>query len=115
MKEQEVAARVEALRQAERLPDQAAALRAYYQQKLPEVTLPKAVGEQMALLAEREPVPEGRLAQLVERRIEATRDNLVKTQGIPEARVVASAPPAPSAPAEAGQGRVEFTIVPADG
>ena len=115
LKEQEVAARVEALRQAERLPDQAAALRAYYQQKLPDVTLPKAVGEQMALLAEREPVPEGRLAQLVERRIEATRDNLVKTQGIPEARVVASAPPAPSAPAEAGQGRVEFTIVPADG
>ena len=115
LKEQEVAARVEAFRQAERLPDQAAALRAYYQQKLPDVTLPKTVGEQMALLAEREPVPEGRLAQLVERRIEATRDNLVKTQGIPEARVVASAPPAPSAPAEAGQGRVEFTIVPADG
>jgi hypothetical protein len=115
LKEQEVAARVEAFREAERLPDQAAALRAYYQQKLPDVTLPKTVGEQMALLAEREPVPEGRLAQLVERRIEATRDNLVKTQGIPEARVVASAPPAPSAPAEAGQGRVEFTIVPADG
>ena len=45
-----------------RLPDQAAALRAYYQQKLPDVTLPKTVGEQMALLAEREPVPEGRLA-----------------------------------------------------
>ena len=45
LKEQEVAARVEALRQVERLPDQAAALRAYYQQKLPEVTLPKAVGE----------------------------------------------------------------------
>jgi hypothetical protein len=115
LKEQEVAARVEVFRQAERLPDQTAALRAYYQQKLPDVTLPKAVGEQMALLAEREPVPEGRLAQLVERRIEATRDNLVKTQGIPEARVVASAPPAPSAPAEAGQGRVEFTIVAADG
>jgi len=115
LKEQEVAARVEALRQAERLPDQAAALRAYYQQKLPDVTLPKAVGEQMALLVEREPVPEGRLAQLVERRIEATRDNLVKTQGIPEVRVVASAPPAPSTPAEAGEGRVEFTIVPADG
>jgi hypothetical protein len=80
------------------------------------VTLPKTVGEQMALLAEREPVPEGRLAQLIERRIEATRDNLVKTQGIPEARVVALATPAPSAPAaEAGQGRVEFTIVPTDG
>lgn len=115
LREQEVAARVEAFRQTERLPDQAAALRAYYQQKLPEVTLPKAVGDQMALLAEREPVPEGRLAQLVERRIEATRDNLVKTQGILEARVVPPAPPAPPAPAEAGQGRVEFTIVPADG
>ncbi len=36
LKEQEVAARVEALRRAERLPDQAAALRMYYQQKLPE-------------------------------------------------------------------------------
>ena len=44
LKEQEVAARVEALRQAERLPDQAAALRAYYQQKLPDVTLPKTRG-----------------------------------------------------------------------
>ena len=68
----------------------------------------------MALLVEREPVPEGRLARLVERRIEAMRDNLVRTQGIPEARVVAP-PPAPSAFPEAGQGRVELTVVPADG
>ena len=35
-------------------------------------------------------------------------------QGIPEARVVAP-PPGAVRPAEAGQGRVEFTIVPADG
>ncbi len=68
----------------------------------------------MALLVSREPVPEGRLAELIERRLEATRNNLVKVRGIPEARLVA-APAPPGAPAENGQGRVEFIIVAADG
>ncbi len=113
----EVNARVEALRQEQRLPDLAAALRVYYQQRLPDAALPKTVAEQLALLAQREPVPERPLAELARRRLEAVRDDLVTARGIPAPRVVTSpAPPTPgSAPRASGEGRVEFTIVAADG
>jgi hypothetical protein len=115
LKEQEVAARVESFRRERRLPDQTAALRAYYEEALPGTAVPKTVSEQMSLLAAREPVPEARLAELVERRLEATRDSLVKGRGIPEARVAAPSPAPTSAPAGDGPGRVEFTIAPVDG
>jgi len=115
LKDQEVAARLEAFRQAERLPDLAAALRAYYTQHFPDTAPPKTTEEQIAFLAGREPVPEARLAALVERRLAATRENLVAARGIAEARVVAAEARPPTAPVDGGQGRVEFTIVAADG
>jgi hypothetical protein len=50
LKEREVRARLEAFRREERLPDLAAALRAYYQLRLPDPMLPKTAEEQFAFL-----------------------------------------------------------------
>ena len=97
------------------LPEFIEALRAYYKQHYPDTVLPKTTDEQIAWLVGREPVPEARLAALVERRLDATRENLVGGQGIAETRVVAAEVRPPAAPVDGGQGRVEFTIVAADG
>jgi len=109
--------RIEAFRREKSLPDQAAALRAFYQQELPEAALPKTPDEQIAGLVEREQVPEQGLTELVTRRLEAVRNDLVKARGIATDRVVM--PPSPTAPAPVSggdaQGRVEFTIVGAEG
>ncbi len=112
VKEQQVGARLEALRREQRLPDLASAIRADYAQRVLDVPLPKTTADQMALLVSREPVPEAQLAELARRRLEATRDDLVKTRGIAEARVMVPAPPSAPEPSASGEGRVEFTIVP---
>jgi hypothetical protein len=116
LKVREARARLEAFRREERLPDLVAALPAYFQLRLPDTVPPKTVEEQLALLARRELVPAGLLAELALRRVEAVRDDLVTVRGIAATRLVTpTAPPATgSAPAESGEGRVEFTIVAAD-
>ena len=83
----------------------------------PDVTLPATVEEQVALLREREPVPDALVADLGHRRVEATRERLVTAEGIPPARLTApsdagaAASPAPATDSAAGEGRVEFTVV----
>jgi len=113
LKEQAVSARLEAYRREEHLPDLAAALRAYYQQRVPDAVLPNAVEEQIALLVRREPAPDGALAELGRRRLEAVQEDLVTVRSIPASRFVTA--PAPTttelAPAASGEGRIEFTIV----
>ncbi len=112
LRTREVRRRLEAFRREQSLPDQAGALRQYYQQRLPNVPLPKTPEEQVALLVEREPVPERGVTELVARRLEAVRDDLVKARDIPADRVLAPpAPPSPPPAPAAGEGRVEFTIV----
>jgi hypothetical protein len=59
------------------------------------------VDEQLVLLRKREPVPTGPLAELRQKRLEATRDRLAKVEGIPEARLQVLAEPVPSASAAA--------------
>jgi uncharacterized protein involved in outer membrane biogenesis len=110
LKEQEVSARLEAFRREERLPDLAAALRVYYQQRVPDAVLPKTVEEQVALLVRREPVPERALAELAARRVAAVSEDLVKTRGIDSTRLVARSVP-PAAGLTSGEGRVDLTIV----
>jgi outer membrane protein OmpA-like peptidoglycan-associated protein len=116
LKEGEVRARLEALRREQQLPDLAAAVRAYYQQRVPGVALPKTTDEQIALLVAREPAPPAPLAELAHRRIDVTREDLVKVRGLAESRVVAPPPSAsrPEAPPVSGEGRVEFTMAPAE-
>jgi hypothetical protein len=121
LKERAVAARLEKFQKEQKIADQAAALRKYYQVTIKDALLPKTVEEQLLLLRKREPAPTAALAELKQRRLEVTRERLAKVEGIPEARLTiapegtagaptappappASAPPsaAPAAPAPAG-------------
>ena len=109
LKAQEVLARVQRLQREAGAADLAAAVRLYYQRYAPTLTLSKTVDEQLAALRRQEPTPAGPLADLLKRRLEATRDRLTKAEGIPPDRLVA--PAAAAAPtAAAGDGRVEFEI-----
>lgn len=111
LKAHEVAARLQRFQREEGAPDLAAALRLYYQRYVRNAVLPKTVDEQLALLRQREPVPAGPLADLLKRRLDATRDRLTKGEGIPAERLVApAAAPAPGASGAEGAGRVEFDI-----
>jgi Domain of Unknown Function (DUF748) len=99
--------------QKERGLDDAAALAAYYAERLPEVPRPATVDEQLALLREREPAPDALLAELGQRRRDATRDRLLTVEGIPAERVTdAEATPGATTPAATpeAEGRVEFTV-----
>jgi hypothetical protein len=120
LKNEAVTARLEEFQKERGIADAAATLAAYYKERLPDVPLPATVEEQMALLREREPVPPASLADLGRRRIEATRERLVKVEGIPETRLTvdeaapASVPSSASAapgPEGTGEGRVEFAVV----
>ena len=120
LKQDAVAARLEALQKERGLPDAAAALAAYYKQELPDVPVPATAEEQMALLREREPTPDASLADLGRRRVDATRERLITAEGIPAARVTdegverpasSGAGPAAPTPAPDADGRVEFAIV----
>jgi Domain of Unknown Function (DUF748) len=109
---QAVTARLQELRRARDLPDLAAALALYYQERLPDVAPPPTVDERLAQLAEREPLPAGPLAELAQRRLAGARERLVTVEGIPADRLTmpAPAPAAEPAPTASGEGRVEFTI-----
>ena len=101
LKERAVAARVEKFRAEQGLADVPTALRRYYQVMVKDAQLPMTVDEQLVLLRKREPVPTGPLAELRQKRLEATRDRLAKVEGIPEARLQVLAEPVPSTPAAA--------------
>ena len=107
LKERAVAARLEKFQKEQGIPDQAAALRKYYQVTIKGALLPNTVEDQLLLLRKREPAPTAALAELKRRRLEVTRDRLAKVEGIPEARLVNApesapgAPPAAAAPAPA--------------
>ena len=111
LKAQEVSARLQRLQREQGLRDLADTLRVYYMQRVPDATLPKTVDDQLALLRSREPVPAAPLGDLLKRRTDATRDRLVKAEGIPPERLTAAVPEAAAAASGAsGEGRVEFSI-----
>jgi hypothetical protein len=111
-------ARLREIQKARGLPDAAAALAAYYREQFPgppPAGPPPTPDEQMARLREREPPPTAELGDLERRRLEATRERLVATEGIPAERLGAeerspgSAGPPPGA---AEEGRVDLDVVP---
>jgi hypothetical protein len=109
LKSEAVTARLRDFQKERDLDDDAAALAAYYQEHLPDVPLPATVKEQLALLREREPAPDALLAGLARRRLEATRERLLKGEGIPATRLLMEEAP-PTVSEAAGQGRVEFGV-----
>ena len=87
-------------------------LSAYFQLRMPDEKPPKTVDEQLQLLREREPAPEAKVKELQDMRVAATKERLVKTEGIQDKRLVAGEPKKlGDGPAE---GAVLFTIGEAD-
>jgi hypothetical protein len=118
LKGEAVAARLQALRKERGLEDATAALALYFKERLPDVARPATTEAQLALLREREAVPETLLSDLARRRVETTLERLIKVEGIPETRLTGGergdpgAPPSPAAPGgPTGGGRVEFAVV----
>jgi len=72
-----------------------------------------STAEQLALLTKREPVADGVLVDLLKRRVDVTRDRLVKSEGIPPERLNDTIPSAAPEPVT-GEGRVEFGIAAGD-
>ena len=108
LKVQALTARIQAVQDERKLKGFTAAVAAYYKaQNLPAGDA-KTPDEQLAVLRKREPVPEPRVQELLERRLAAARETLVKTEGIAAERLAARQPARESA--TSGQGRVEFAI-----
>jgi hypothetical protein len=113
LKDEALAARLRDFQKARGLADPDAALAAYYREQFPG-TPPPAPDEQRARLREREPAPAAGLEELARRRVEATRERLLATEGIPAERLaVEEQPPGGPGPAAgaSGEGGVELGVV----
>src|SRR5436309_1113180 len=90
------------------LPNFNAAVAATFKEQVPGVAPPKSADEQLAVLRQREPLPQVRVTELLTRRLAAVRDALTTREGIPAARLVPGEARPPAEPLAAG--RVEFEI-----
>jgi len=109
LKAQEVTLKVQRLQKERGLADFDAAVAAAFKEQLPGVTPPESGEARLAALREREPLPDAQMHELLERRVAAVREALVKTEGIPAERLLpgtAQAPPSDGA----AEGRIEFQI-----
>ncbi len=108
LRAQEVTLRIQRLQLARGLPDFDAAVAVAFKEQLPDVTPPKTGEEQLAVLKEREVVPDARMHELQARRLEAVRAALSAAQGIPADRLLPGN--AGAATDTDAEGRVELTI-----
>ena len=109
LKEQEVTLKIQRLQKERGLPDFDAAVAAAFKEQLPGVTPPESGEERLAALREREPAPDSQLSELLERRVEAVREALTKTEGVAAERLTSGTATASSGD-EAAEGRIEFQI-----
>jgi len=101
-----VAAKVQQFAKERGISEQVMAIRGYFAVRLPSEKLPPTPDDQLKLLRDREPVPEPKVKELVEARLAATRERMVKTEGIQEKRL----PVSETKRATTGEGRIEFAI-----
>jgi len=80
----------------------------YYRDQGIEGPVPATAEEQLAVLQAREEVSEGRVKEMLDRRAGATRELLMKAEGIPAERLRPGE--TRTLPAEPSDGRVEFAI-----
>ena len=106
LKAEAVAAKVQQFAKERGISEQVMAIRGYFAVRLPSEKLPPTPDDQLKLLRDREPVPEPKVKELVEARLAATRERIVKTEGIQEKRL----PVGETKRATTGEGRVEFAI-----
>ncbi len=109
LRAQVLTARLEQLQAERRLRDYSDAVEVAFRNEFPDQTPePESDEQRLGMLAEREPLPAGAVEDLLRRRLDAVRENLVKTEGIQPERLVIAEPPSPVE--EAGDGRVEFQL-----
>jgi hypothetical protein len=108
LKASEVAAKLQEFAKEKDIKDQAKLLAAYFKEKLPDEKPPATLEEQLKLLRQREQVPEAKVKELEDKRVAATKDRLVKTEGIQDKRLPVGAPKKPGDAAT--EGGVEFAI-----
>jgi hypothetical protein len=108
LKAQELTAKIQRIQRERGVPNYARAVGLYYRDQGIEGPVPATAEEQLVVLQAREVVPEVRVKEMLDRRAGATRDLLMKAEGVPaerlrpgEARMLA---------AEPGDGRVEFAV-----
>ena len=106
LKAEAVAAKVQQFAKERGISEQVMAIRGYFAVRLPSEKLPPTPDDQLKLLRDREPVPEPKVKELVEARLAATRERMVKTEGIQEKRL----PVGETKRATTGEGRIEFAI-----
>lgn len=113
LKAEAVTARLREFQTERGLKDDPAVIAAYFKEHLPEVKPPATVEERLALLREREAVPDRAFDDLAHRRVDATRERLVSGEGIPAERLTVAEAKADGAPVPMadGAGRVEFNVV----
>ncbi len=109
LKAQELTARIQRLQRERGIADFALAVGAYYRDRAITGPPPGTPEEQLRILREREPIPEPRVKELLERRLEAAREALTRIEGVPAARLRVAEPRALLA--EPGDGRVEIAVV----
>jgi hypothetical protein len=108
VKSAEVAAKLQQFAKQKDISDPPKILAAYFKDKLPDEKPPSTVEEQLKLLRAREPVPEAKVKEMEDQRVAATKERLVKREGIQDKRLIAGEPSKP--PSDAKEGMVEFTV-----
>jgi hypothetical protein len=106
IKAEAVAAKVQEFAKERGIAEQVKAISGYFSVKLPSEKLPPTTDAQLALLRDREPVPEAKVKELEEKRVAVTRERLMTTEGIQEKRLLAGAAKKDTT----GEGGVEFAI-----
>ena len=108
LKAQELTVKIQRIQRERGVPNYARAVGIYYRDQGIEGPLPPSAEEQLKVLQAREVVSEMRVKEMLERRASATRELLVKAEGIPAERLRSGE--ARTLPAEPTDGRVEFVI-----
>jgi hypothetical protein len=101
--------KIQRLQKERGIADYRAAIAVAFKQQLPDVMPPESEEEQLTALREREHVPDGRMTQLLDRRVAAVRDALTTSEGIAAERLVAGRAQAPASD-DGAEGRIEFQI-----
>ncbi|MDO8479372.1 MAG: DUF748 domain-containing protein [Candidatus Rokubacteria bacterium] len=106
IKAEAVAAKVQQFAKERGIAEQVMAIRGYFAVRLPSEKLPTTPDAQLALLRDREPVPEAKVKELEDKRLAVTKERLVKKEGIQEKRLPGGA----AKRSATGEGGVEFAI-----
>jgi len=108
LKAAEVAAKLQQFAKERGITEPPAAVRAYFQARVPNEKLPGTMDDQLKLLRDREPVPEAKVKGLEERRLAVTKERLVKKEGIQDNRLPVGEGKKPGAAVT--EGGVEFAV-----